>query len=59
LIRASAAVRAARDAGVRTLAVGAPAHVAMDADAAVPGLSGVTLDTVATLLGVSPVTFPE
>jgi beta-phosphoglucomutase-like phosphatase (HAD superfamily) len=59
LVRASAAVRAARQAGVRTLTVGAPAHVAMDADAAVAGLSGLTLDDVATLLGMRPHTTPE
>jgi beta-phosphoglucomutase-like phosphatase (HAD superfamily) len=59
VVQVSAAVCAARDAGVRTLAVGAPAHVAIDADVAVPGLAGVTLDAVTTLLGVSPVTHPE
>jgi beta-phosphoglucomutase-like phosphatase (HAD superfamily) len=59
LVQTSAALRAARQAGVRTLAVGAPAHVAMDADAAVVGLSGLTLDGVATLLRMPPVTTPE
>jgi beta-phosphoglucomutase len=59
LVQASAAVRAARHAGVRTLSVGGPAHVAMDADAAVAGLSGLTLDGVATLLVMSPVTMPQ
>lgn len=48
------ALRAARSAGVRTLAVGAPAHVAAEADGAVDELCGLTLDTVVTLTGGVP-----
>lgn len=45
-------IRAARDAGVRTVAVGAPAHVALEADAALTSLAGVSPDAVAALLGI-------
>jgi beta-phosphoglucomutase-like phosphatase (HAD superfamily) len=48
------AARAARGAGLRTLAVGAPAHVAVEADAAVDGVRGLTLDAIASLVGVVP-----
>ena len=51
---ATPVVRAARSAGLRTLAVAAPAHVALEADAAVDGLDGLTLDAVARLLGTRP-----
>jgi beta-phosphoglucomutase-like phosphatase (HAD superfamily) len=37
-------IRAAREAGLRVLAVGAPAHEAMEADAAADTLDGVVLD---------------
>ena len=47
------AIRAARDAGVRTIAVGAPAHVALDADCALSSLDGVTVDELAALAGIS------
>jgi len=46
-------IRAAREAGLRTVAVKAPAHVALEADAAVDSLSGLTLDAVDALLGIS------
>ena len=46
-------IRAAREAGLRTIAVGAPAHVAVEADAAVPSLAGVTMDSVDALLGIA------
>jgi beta-phosphoglucomutase-like phosphatase (HAD superfamily) len=59
LAQGSAALLAARGAGVRTLAVGAPAHVAVEADAAVSGLSGLTLESVAALLGLTPATILE
>jgi beta-phosphoglucomutase-like phosphatase (HAD superfamily) len=59
LAQGSAALLAARAAGVRTLAVGAPAHVAVDADAAVSDLTGLTLDAVAALLGVAHTTMVE
>ena len=47
------AIHAAREAGVRTVAVGAPAHVALEADAAVGTLAGLTLDAVDALLGIT------
>src|SRR5436190_6389880 len=45
-------IRAAREAELRTVAVGAPAHVALEADAAVGSLDGLTLDAVDALLGI-------
>jgi beta-phosphoglucomutase-like phosphatase (HAD superfamily) len=48
------AVRAARAAGVRTLAVGAEAPVAAEADAAVDDLRGVTLDALVRLTAGVP-----
>jgi beta-phosphoglucomutase-like phosphatase (HAD superfamily) len=59
LAQSSAALLAARGAGARTLAVGAPAHVAVDADAAVSGLSGLTVEAVAVLVGVAPAAMLE
>jgi beta-phosphoglucomutase-like phosphatase (HAD superfamily) len=47
------AIRAAREAELRTVAVEAPAHVALEADAAVDSLSGLTLDVIDGLLGIS------
>ena len=47
------AIRAAREAELRTVAVEAPAHVAIEADAAVDSLSGLTLDVIDALLGLS------
>jgi beta-phosphoglucomutase-like phosphatase (HAD superfamily) len=44
LVDASPAIRAARGAGVRVIAVGAPVHQAIDADAAVDSLVGLRLD---------------
>jgi beta-phosphoglucomutase-like phosphatase (HAD superfamily) len=49
----SPALRAARDAGVRTIAVGAPAHVALEAHAALPFLAGATVDDLDALLGIA------
>jgi beta-phosphoglucomutase-like phosphatase (HAD superfamily) len=46
------AIRAARDAGLRTVAVGVPAHVALDADAVVSSLEGITIDALAALAGI-------
>lgn len=46
------AIRAAREAGLRTVAVKAPAHVALEADAAVDSLAGLTLDAIDALLGI-------
>jgi beta-phosphoglucomutase-like phosphatase (HAD superfamily) len=53
LLSTRAAIRSAREAGVPTVAVGLPAHVALEADAAVSSLLGVTLDDVAALVGLS------
>ena len=47
------AILAAREAELRTVAVEAPAHVAIEADAAVDSLSGLTLDVIDALLGLS------
>ena len=46
-------IRAARESGLRTIAVGAPAHVALEADASEPSLAGVTMDAVDALLGIA------
>ncbi len=46
------AIRAAREAELRTVAVKAPAHVALEADAAVGSLDGLTLEAVDALLGL-------
>ena len=48
----SFAVRAARAAGIRTIALGVPAHVAVDADGAVRDLEGITISDVARLAGI-------
>jgi beta-phosphoglucomutase-like phosphatase (HAD superfamily) len=50
----TSAIRAARAAGLRVLAVGAPAHVALDADGATPDLTALTLDELAMLVGITP-----
>ena len=47
------AIRAAREAELRTVAVKAPAHVALEADAAVGSLEGLTLEAVDALLGLA------
>jgi beta-phosphoglucomutase-like phosphatase (HAD superfamily) len=54
MVSAAPVARAARAAGARTLAVAVPAHVALEADAVVDGLDGLTLDAVARLLGMHP-----
>lgn len=46
-------ILAARAAGLRTVAVGAPAHVALEADAALSSLCGVTMDVVDGLLDLA------
>jgi beta-phosphoglucomutase-like phosphatase (HAD superfamily) len=51
VVDAAPCIRAARAAGVRVLAVGAPAHEAIDADAAVDSLEGVELDGWLALVG--------
>lgn len=47
-----ASIRAARDAGLHVLAVGAPAHVALEADGAAPDLTSLTLEELASLVGM-------
>ena len=51
----SSALRAARAAGIRTIALGTPAHVAVDADGAVSDLDGVTISDLARLAGIATV----
>ena len=52
LATARPAILAAREARIRTIAVGAPAHVAVEADGAVESLAGATLDTLDALVGI-------
>ena len=59
IVEATLAIRAARGAALRTLAVGAPAHVAVEADAAVDGLHGLTASRVATLVDATPAARPR
>ena len=47
------AIRSAREAGLRTIAVHSPAHVALEADAAIGSLDDLTLDAVDALLGIA------
>lgn len=54
LVNSTPAIRAARAAAVRVLAVGAPAHVALDADGATAHLTTLTLDELAALVGITP-----
>ena len=54
LVSSSPAIRAARSAGVHVLAVGTPAHVALDADGATGDLTSLTIDELATLVGITP-----
>jgi beta-phosphoglucomutase-like phosphatase (HAD superfamily) len=54
LVASTAAIRAARAAGIHVLAVGAPAHVALDADGAVSDLRDVTVPALASLVGITP-----
>jgi beta-phosphoglucomutase-like phosphatase (HAD superfamily) len=53
LVATRASIRAARAAGVRSIAIGAPAHVALEADGAISSLVGVTLHDLVTLAGMS------
>ena len=46
------AILAAREAGIRTIAVGAPAHVAVEADGALESIAGATLDALDALVGI-------
>ena len=45
-------VHAARAAGLRTVALGAPAHVALEADGAIDSLAGLTLASLARVAGI-------
>ena len=54
LARTTASIRAARAAGLHVIAVGAPAHVALDADGAVSDLREIGLDELAALAGIAP-----
>ncbi len=47
------AILAARGAGVRTVAVGVAAHVAVEADGAIASLDGTTLDALDALAGIA------
>ncbi len=42
-----------RGAGVRTVAVGVAAHVAVEADGAIASLDGTTLDALDALAGIA------
>lgn len=53
LVTTRAAIRAAHDAGLRTVAVGAPVHVALEADAAIDSVDGVSTDDLATHARIS------
>ena len=52
LVTTRPGILAAREAGIRTIAVGAPAHVAVEADGALESIAGATLDTLDTLVGI-------
>ncbi len=54
LVNGTAAIRAARAAGLRVLSVGAQAHVALDADGAATDLAALTLEELAMLVGITP-----
>ena len=47
------ALRSARAASLRTVALGAPAHVALEADGAVDSLAGLTLPALARIAGIA------
>ena len=47
------ALRAARVAALRTVALGTPAHVALEADGAVDSLPGVTVSALARIAGIA------
>ncbi len=52
LVSTAHAIRAARAAGVRCVAAGLPAHVALEADGVIGSLADVTLDDIARAAGV-------
>jgi beta-phosphoglucomutase-like phosphatase (HAD superfamily) len=53
LASTSPALRAARATGVRAIAIGAPAHVALDADGAIATVGGVTIAELARIGGIA------
>jgi len=53
-VNGTAAIRAARAAGLHVLSVGAQAHVALDADGATTDLAELTLEELAMLVGITP-----
>ena len=53
LASTSSALHAARAADVRTIAVAAPAHVALDANGALSSIDGVTVADLARLAGIA------
>ncbi|MEO7454832.1 MAG: HAD family phosphatase [Gemmatimonadaceae bacterium] len=56
LVGTHAFLRAARDANVRTVALGMPAHVAVEADGALTSLIGVTVADLERAAGIPAVT---
>ena len=52
------ALRGARAAGVRTVAVGAAAHDALEADGVVASIDGLTLTEIARVAGLAPEQLP-
>lgn len=55
LAQSAPALEAARRAGVRSIAVDAPAHVAIQADGTVDSIAGLTVGALARLAGVTAV----
>ena len=53
IVTTSSALQAARAAGIRTVALGVPAHVAVDADGAVDAIDGLTVGDLADLAGIA------
>jgi hypothetical protein len=49
----TAALRAARAAGVRTIAVGAPAHVAVEANGTIDAIGGRTFHELEAIAGLA------
>ncbi len=52
IARTSVALRAARAAGLRTVAIGAPAHIAVDADGAADSIDGLRPADLERLAGI-------
>ena len=47
-------MRSARSAGLRVIALGAPAHVALESHGAVDSLDGLTMSALSRIAGISP-----